>query len=316
MRRGIAILLMAVGALALAYLAAVEAAVARAPATPLENGLADRGIDVHRAPASALPDLRTAPTPFALVVLVHPPPLPDAERDALRAHVESGGALWILSPDPHGRALWSDDALQATAFPGFIFGMNGSAPRLTLPEGDTVDAIGFQALELKGDAWTPLLTADARAFRDTNGNRRLDAGEPGGPFVLAAQADVGEGRITIMGGETPDLVPQTLALAFSRTLRDGDALVVDATRGDAWAGPGRGVLALAALPAGSLVAAGLVVLAAAGLLLLALAKPEEEDAAGEGASGRLVADYLARLRERNRPEDTRLIQIIEGDTAS
>lgn len=315
--RALALLLVAFGVAGLAYVAAVEVALARAAPTPLETGLEARDLTVLRAPASALPDLRGAPEAPALVVLVNPGSLLEGERNALRAHVEGGGALWVLSPHPSRLALWDDASIAADAFPGFLYaGGNGSAPRLALvEEGAAVSALGFLALDLDGDEWQPVLTADATAFRDTNGNGRLDRGEPGGPFVVAARADVGEGRVLVMGVEDANLVPAELASALARGLRDGGVLVVaDGARAGAWTGPGVTALGLAALPSGSLLAAALLLVAAGGLLALVLLRSDDEADAAATVAQRLAATYADRLRQRGRPEDTIILQSLQGDS--
>lgn len=310
MRRGLTLALVAVGVAGLCYLAAVEVAVALAPESPLERGLEEQGFRVTRAPASALPDLRGAPQDPALVVLVHPASLSDAERDALRARVEAGGVLWVLSSRPSEAALW--DGPRADAFPGFLYASTGAGARLALATGDALSAVGFFALDLK-EGWTPVLTADATAFRDTNGNRVLDRGEPAGPFVVAAEAVVGEGRVLVVGTDQSARVPMPLAAALARDLGTGDALVLDGAPAGGWTAAGRTALALAALPAGSLVAAGVLLLAAAALLALALLRGDD----GEGAdapAARLAAVYADRIRARGRPEDKLVLQSLQGDS--
>lgn len=313
MRRGLAFALLAAGILSAGYLGAVAAAVAGAPASPVERGLEARALTVVRALGSPLPDLAASPEPVALVVLVAPHDLAAAERDALRAHVEGGGVLWVVSPAASDRVLWG--GLRATSFPGFLYAANGTAPTLDLEEQGTLTSLGFLALNVDPDVFSPLLTADARAFRDTNGNRKLDTGEPGGPFVVAAQADAGTGRVVVIGAEDAALLPDALATALARTLPAGRVVVVDGAAPAPWAAPGLRVLALAGLPPGSLLAAALVVVAGAALLLIVLARGDDA-AEPPGASAlRLSTSYLARLRERRRPEDERLLQSLEGDTA-
>ena len=314
MKRGVAIPLLALAALALLYLGAVVAVVAGAPASPLERGLEARDLPVERALCSTLPDLRASPGPVALVVLVAPGELPDAEREALRAHVERGGHLWVLSPAPSARALW-DGALRAHAFPGFVYASNGSAPALALADAGLLSASGFLALDADPEAYDPVLTADERAFRDTNGNRRLDTGEPGGPFTVAAQADVGAGRVVVVGVEDASLLPDAFSTALARGLPEGRVVVVDSALAPAWTAPGLGVLALAGLPAGSLLAAALLVLAGGAALLLVLTRGEDAAEATEAPALRLSDAYLARLRERAGPEDERVLQTLQGDTA-
>lgn len=320
MRRSLGLVLVAVAVASAAYLGAVAAALAAAPASPLERGLEARGLDVSRALGSSLPDLKSSPGPVALVALVAPADVPAAERDALRAHVEAGGVLWVLSPYPSERALW-DGAPLARAFPGFLYGANGSAPVLALEDQGTLSSLGFLALRTGADdtaaggPYRPLLSADERAFRDTNGNRRLDGGEPAGPFVVAAEAAVGKGRVVVVGVEDAALVPESLATALSRGLPEGRVVVIDGAAPGAWAGPGLRVLALAGLPAGSLLAAALLLVAAAALLLLLLGRGDDAAREREEPALRLSDSYLARLRERGRPEDLRLLQSIEGDTA-
>lgn len=315
MRRGLALVLVALAGAALTYLAVVEAAVARIPPTPVENGLEARDLRVSRALASTLPDLRSAPTPPALVVLVTPPTLPEAERNALKAYVEAGGELWVLSPSPSARALWSDDNLKAGTLRGFLYASDGSLPTLTIEPGDlSLSGLGFLALDV-GAAYSEVLRADTSAFRDTNGNGRLDTGEPGGPFTVGAAARVGEGRVVVLGTEDATILPSALSTGLTRDLREGSVLILDANAPGGWAAPGIAVLALASLPAGSLVAAALLLLAAAALLLLVLPRGERDAADADAPAFRLASAYAERLRERARPEDKIILQSLEGDNA-
>lgn len=313
MRRGLAIALVVLAGAAPAYLTCVEVALARAPLTPLEEGLDARGLAPARALGSSLGDLRASDA-LSLVVLLGPPPLPDAERAALRRHVEAGGELWIVSRDASLVALDGDDALRAQAYPGFLYAGNGSSPRVQVADQGVAEMRGLFALDL-GAAWEPLLVTDRQAFRDTNGNGRLDGGEPGGPFVAAARAKLGDGRIVVIGADDADAIPPEVASALARDARAGTALLVDHTA-PAWAAPGLRVLAVTGLPAGSLLAAAFVVAAALGLLLLLASRRDDARAerAGDDVS-RLTSAFAARLRARGLAEDRKLLQSLEGDTA-
>ncbi|HWH08486.1 MAG TPA: DUF4350 domain-containing protein [Candidatus Thermoplasmatota archaeon] len=273
--------------LAAAYLAAFFAVAAQAPASPLETAAAERGHDVLRAAASPLPAL--AQERADVVVLAAPHARPAAEQRALLRFAESGGTVVLVGAAPPARL-----AEGVRVHPGVVYAADGGpaaldAGRDVLP--------GARSLDLEGSAFSPLARTTTGSFRDSDGDARLTLGEPAGPFVVAAQAAVGAGRVVLVAAEDAD------DLALAPTLLDAAlgpeaARVVLVEAHGAWAAPARIVAHAAALSSASLLAAAALLLAAGGVLAWLMGPRDESEARIRSTMERLVSDYQSTLARK------------------
>src|SRR5205823_5104959 len=160
-------------------LAAVAAA--HAPSSSTEAALVSQGARVERGAATPLAaTLGEKPTTLALV---DPPRLLGDQTTDLQRYVEGGGELIVVSPDP-GQALWPALREKLTTYEGYVFAYDGGPGRFTTTPDASGKSVAFtmsgaQAINLSDDTgWSPLIIADEWNFRDTNGDRILEAGEP------------------------------------------------------------------------------------------------------------------------------------------
>lgn len=249
-----------------AVLAVIAASASHLP-DHVDETLSAHDLSLQRAALGLAPLLAHEPRP-ALVVVSAPHALAPAESDALRAYVEAGGTAWLLlgGQDTAPLRLGSTEV---RLLPGLVFHEDGSAPRLAEPAAGE-DAFGWRALDVVGES-TALVVASADAYRDTNGNARLDLGEPAGPFTLAARIPVGEGALLVAARDgLADLSPAILE-ALAAESASGAGILLDLAGAPAWHAPVR-ASALAFLLAASDAqpAAALAGVGAAAFLVLLL----------------------------------------------
>lgn len=174
------------------------------------------------------------------------------EAAVLESFVREGGDLWLIGPDPRA-AL--PEALAGTIRPlrGEVFASNGSAPEAATTR-HSVSQSGFLALDA-GAPWISELSVGAEAFRDENGDGRLEIGEPGGPFVVGAVAELGEGAIHVVGLSGRALPGADLVLAVEDLAPEGPVVLSEPRAAPAWTIPGVALArAIATLALGGVVA--------------------------------------------------------------
>ncbi|HVL48877.1 MAG TPA: hypothetical protein VM889_10000 [Candidatus Thermoplasmatota archaeon] len=269
-------------------LATVASAIdlATAPEDGPEKAFATRGWDVIRT-ASPLAWIGDAARDPDAVVVAGRRIVLDAERAVLWSYAERGGDVWILSSDPSlARRPGASEAPRVLA--GIVHGVeDAKAP--VLSKGITFGASGLLAIDPGETGFDPIALATGRAYRDTNDNARLDAGEPAGPFAVAVAARHGEGRVVFVAASRPGrLEPEALeALVDPPT---GDARLVYSPDPSARPIAAAGLFALAVADVAgrdlAMLAAGAAVLVACALALVPARDPRED------VSLRLVADLL------------------------
>lgn len=276
---------------------ASEAEAALTRSTPVESALEARGHILSRTPGSVIPTLRQSEPD--LILILSPAPLPRADRNALDAYVASGGKVWIVGPDPD-RALPSRLEGTLATYVGTVYDADGGPPALALPDRTGTSSPALLALNLTRAAFAAAYLTDDRAFRDTNENGRLDLGEAGGPFVVAATNTTGKGQYFVLATVRPDADAALIAdiiPAGSHTV-----LVLDGAAPYAPALPIRAALAIIGTASADLVSASVVLLAATSAVLLligrrAQAPPEESPARAA------LAAYRARTAIRHAAPD-------------
>ena len=133
------------------------------------------------------------------------------EVDAILNFVRGGGGLILLGVgqlgtqdlilEPMGvsyvgRPLSSDDHLDWGAW-GFKFNTTSSDGLLAGVSQVTLNAETAINVELPGVAF---LSTNSNTWLDTNENQIKDGGESTGPFSVAAQVQLGQGRVVILPG--------------------------------------------------------------------------------------------------------------------
>lgn len=287
-----ALLALAVPFLLAAYLAAYLGAVAAAPPSALEEALVEQGHEVRRAAASPLPAL--AQDGADAVVLASPGALPAAEQRALLRYVEGGGTLLLAGPAPDAMPRVGG---AVRVHPGLVYDVNGGPPELP----GSRDALpGARSLDLDGSAYAPLARTGGDAFRDSDGDAKLSLGEPAGPFIVAASAKVGAGRVVLVAVDDASSLAYAPGLLSDAVPLGAERVVLLEPHG-AWAAPARALLHAAALASASLLAAAALLLAAGGTLAW-LMMPRDEVAEGARSTlARLVADYHSKLARPGDP---------------
>lgn len=298
-------LVLALGLLALAgsllVATAFEAVAAR---RPMEDALVKTGATVERAVATPVP-LLTDPAGAPDLALVAPwRGLVDSERRLLEEFVADGGELWLFSEEP---LLVAWDGVAVRASPGRVFASDGAPARLVLPGGTEIASTGdLRALDLAGSALEPLIMTTSDAFRDTNGNGRLDAGEPAGPFVAAASAARSDGRVVVAASRDVDAYAALVAKGVIAAGPGTRAVVLYSESAAPLSDLPRLLLSIAALPAaGPYAAAALVALA---LALLVLATQDKKGATNARHRDEdILAAERARLSESPKPRALTLL---------
>lgn len=291
------------------YVALAMAAPGLASDGPAVEALRAQGLLVERPAASVAFPLAAAAPP-ALVVLAQPAGMPAGEQDALLDAVRAGATLWLVV-DEASRAPDLAEAAGAAApraFSGPVFGRSGGAAPVDSAAG-RAEAVGLRALDVRA-GWEAVATTSDVTFRDANGNGRLDGGEPAGPFVVAAAAAVGDGRVVVLGAESLDALPPALVAHLAATLPAGEAVVLDGAVPGAWARAAKPAVAVLSLPAVNLLAALVVAVASLAAAALLLPRGAEPASAKRRTVPDLAAPYRRRLAGRPDAQARRMLELI------
>ncbi|GEM_PF-3733021 len=279
----VAIVLAALCLLSGAYVVAAQVAAAQRAPTALEQSLGSGGLRVERAVASPLPVLERPSGAPEVVVLAGAGAIPAAERAGLASFVKSGGEVWVVGSSPQPAQLGAGDAWALQVLAGQIVASDTAAPALATASGAKVHVEGALALGAAGSAFSPYLRAPLESFRDSNGDGRLNEGEPSGPFLAGVTAKLGQGRLVFLPSDspagvlTPDLVGDLL-----KGRQGVRALVVDHSAIAAWQVPAATLLEEAATLGQPWIGVALLALGVAaslGLVLARVAASKEEDKA-------------------------------------
>jgi hypothetical protein len=221
------------GALLPGLLAAGIIADSARPLSGFEAALEREGWAVERSQAVG-PAVGTPDAPD-MIVITNGWVLTRLEWSALRPRVEAGADLVVFGSDPVAAA--GPAAAGMRTLPGRLHEIDGTAARLVGPTKTPFRQEAMRALETENQTlFLPLLTAPT-AFRDTDLNGQFDVGEPSGPFVVAAFAPVGQGRVILAAMESPT---GELARELAGSRDDGVARVLGTPW--TWAMPSEAVM--------------------------------------------------------------------------
>ncbi|MBI4394203.1 MAG: hypothetical protein HY556_10505 [Euryarchaeota archaeon] len=201
-------------------------------------------------------------------------------------------------------------------FPGAIYAADGSAALVHGPEALTpLPVSGLRALNLNGSTqFVPLLATTKDSFRDTNGNARLDSGEPSGPFVFVAAAKEGDGNVIVVATESPEALPDEIVSDLASGSRAaGVVVIVDGRMLSAWSLPARSLVTVASLPPFDMLVAIAVTVGVVGLAtsLIWTPPPHSARAAATEAAATIQA-ARERLKTDASSAAARILTIIEG----
>jgi hypothetical protein len=298
-----------------AYLITVQLSPALQPQTPLEAVLEKNGYEITRASSTATYAISHGSTAPSLVVLVMPGWLASSEQSALRHYVQEGGDLWFISPHPESD-IWQEPKTGLGTFPGALYAADGSAALVHVPDAPTpLPVSGLRALNLNGSAqFVALMSTTADSFRDTNGNARLDSGEPSGPFVFVASAKEGEGNVIVVATESPDALPaEIISDLASGSRAAGVGVVVYGRMLSAWSLPARSILTVASLPPFDAPVALAVTVGVVGLATSLIWTPQRQSArAAATEAAATIQAARERLKTDPAPAAARILTIIEG----
>ncbi len=175
---------------------------------PYWNGLRAAAAALHMTELDSLSSLPASPAGTALVVIPVVQPTA-AEMQQFRQYVENGGVLILLDDFGTGNAvlagLGSQARLSGRQVIDPLFNYRaGRLPRIfDLGPGPITEGVSglilnhATVLAETGDL-IPLARSSPISFLDENGNGRRDAGEPSGPFVVAAVAPHGAGQLAVV----------------------------------------------------------------------------------------------------------------------
>lgn len=178
-----------------------------APSNPAWNGLRDAVSEFHLRPLGTLRALPQVPV-GSVVVVIPALPLSRDDVDRLGVYLEDGGVVLLLDDSGHANAL-----LVRLGFPARLAGpavedplfsyKNRRFPRITDVMGPASQGVRSLVLNhptalLHQGPMTAVAQTSLVSYLDTDGNHRLDPGEPPGPFVVAASSPVGMGTLVVV----------------------------------------------------------------------------------------------------------------------
>jgi hypothetical protein len=273
----------------------------------VETLLTSRGADLARTSVSSTPYLRGLVGAQETVVLITDAEVPRAEQRLLREHVEQGGLLVVISTLVPERFLGADARWDVATLPGRIYGPDGGGVPLHRGAATAIVGDDVRALDLRRSGMTPLVESGPDSFRDANANADLDAGEAPGPFVVAAEAEVGSGRLVVVAREKGAPVSEALAGLVLDGSPTTAVLVVAPGKTALHAWSRAWLIPVYQIPGSLLLATlSLALAGAAALLVVVHVEPARAAASRQSA----LPGYLARLRERGSPQDRALLDRI------
>jgi len=179
-----------------------------AAGNPYWNGLRDAVTALRMTEVDSLAELLEFPAGTALIVI--PVVQPTAsEMNQLRRYVEGGGVLILFDDFGTGNAvlagLGSQARLSGRQLVDPLFNYRaGRLPRIfdlwpgPVTEGVSGLVLNHATVLAPPGELIPVARSSPISFLDENGNGHRDAGEPGGPFVVAAVAAHGAGQLAVV----------------------------------------------------------------------------------------------------------------------
>ncbi len=179
-----------------------------AVANPYWNGLGAAAAALHMTELDSLSNLPEFPAGTALVVIPAVQPT-TAEIQHLRQYVEGGGVLILFDDFAAGNAvlagLDSQARLSGRQLIDPLFNYRaGRLPRVfdlwpgPVTEGVSGLILNHATVLAETGELIPVARSSPISFLDGNGNGKRDAGEPSGPFVVAAAAPRGTGQLAVV----------------------------------------------------------------------------------------------------------------------
>lgn len=179
-----------------------------APSNPHWNGLMQASREFRMIPLRSLREVPASARGSALVVIPTVAPSP-SDLEALARYVEDGGVIFLLDDFGYGNAILARLGVgarldgQMLVDPLFHF-KNGRFPRISDftpgPTSEGVESLifnhGTALTDMRG--LSVLARSSPASFLDLNQNGRHDAGEPSGPFAVAALGRVGSGSVVVV----------------------------------------------------------------------------------------------------------------------
>lgn len=280
-------------ALACAYVVLAEGAALEQPPDGLALRLADAGASVTSGVDSPLLALHASRVAPRVLILLDPRSLTSAESADVTRHADAGGDVWLFSRQPD--LVLPSLRGRLAARPGTIYTSGGSAPGLTDADGRRTVGPSFVALDTaNGTTARPLLATDVDAFRDTNANGVLDAGEPPGPFVVATALAQGNGRIVVVGRESfGGLRADVLSALLPPDLPTPLTVAVVRPPPARWTSPAFSLITTLAIPLANTTGA-IVLILAGSVASVSLVPQRHEARRPDDAIDRIIAEHTAR----------------------
>lgn len=216
----------------------------RGPASPLVELASERGIEVLRllsGPGAFSTDSAFEPSSMLLVLIAPEKPFKVEEAEIVRQFIVDGGNLLVADDFGHANSITSQFGLTFERVR--LVEQHADAPVEASIEGNTI-AVGLDEptslrLEASADA-TVMAVSSSDSFLDRDGNGVINAGDPIGPFPLAAALDIGPagGRLVAVSDTAPFLRESSQAAEnpeFRRALLDillpdGGRMIIDESR--------------------------------------------------------------------------------------
>ncbi len=196
-----------------------------ATGNPYWNGLKVAAAALQMTELDSLSNLPASPAGTALIVIPAVEPRA-AEMQQFRRYVEGGGVLILFDDFGAGNAvlagLGSQARLSGRQLIDPLFNYRaGRLPRIfdlwpgPITEGVSGLILNHATVLAETGELIPLARSSPISFLDENANGKRDAGEPGGPFVVAAVAPHGAGQLAVVSDPSL-LVNGMLPLARNR----------------------------------------------------------------------------------------------------
>lgn len=177
------------------------------PTNPFWNGLEDFSRK-SAAEMSGSPDEQGSLQDSVRIIIPYAP-YPDADLAGIKRFVDTGGTAAILDDFGYGNSILEYLGLPvrfsgASLFDPLFNFKDGQLPRITSFEGRLKDK-GLSAIVLNRptvllgeESASVLASSSENSFLDYNGNGSRDGDEPQGPFPVAAEMAMDEGKVVLV----------------------------------------------------------------------------------------------------------------------